>query len=478
MTAPRPILWSPQAGPQERFLRDPHFETLFGGAAGGGKTEALIHDGLHGVDNPYHKALFLRRTFPELQEVMDRTQLEFKQLGADWRASEKRWVFPSGAIYQFGYCKDYQDVLQYQGQEFSWLGFDEGGNIPEERIWLFLLSRLRSKDASLRVFARVTANPGGAGHGWLKKRFVSITGHGKRPYRDPLTGLTRNFIPSRVTDNPILMQSNPLYVAQLQQLPEQLRRQMLDGDWDAGAGLALSELDERIHFVEPFEIPQHWYRFGGFDWGYSHPWWCAAMAQDEEGFVYVTNTCRGRHQLPDDIAARILDMLGSSRLSAIAAGHDCWHQIKARGESGPTIAERLMAAGLPLVRATISRKTGYQNLLYYARRLDHEGGPVTPKLRFFDTPGNRALFSQLQGIVHDEDDPEDTLKVDADEGGEGGDDGYDALRYGMMLRPYTGAAPKASTPVNPLQALAVDPLVTFEWGMDLDTSFSSGGQLL
>lgn len=470
----RVVIWQPQPGPQERFIKCPHFEVLYGGAAGGGKTEALIHDGLAQMDHPQAKALFLRETFPQLAEVIDRTQAEFAQLGATWRASEKRWVFPSGAIYQFGFCGDYREVMQYQGQEFSWIGYDEIGNLPEERIWLFLLSRLRTKHKALKPYARCSANPGGPGHAWLKKRYVDPTRGGAEPYKDPKTKLVRHFIPSRVSDNPAMLESNPFYVAQLEQLPEMLRRQMLDGDWNAGTGLAFGELEPTHHFVAPFEVPSHWYRFAGFDWGFSHPWWYVQMAQSDDGrLVVVTHVVRGRRQLPDQIASRIVESLGDQRPHIVAAGHDCWHQIKARGESGPTIAERLHAAGLPLVKATISRRSGYQNLLWYVA---HRGRDEGSRLKFFSGSTPIALlFEQLQGIVLDPDDPEDTLKVDADEAGEGGDDGYDALRYGMMLRPYTAPAPKTEAWRPMGEALGVDTAVQFPLE---DHEAAHGGQWL
>ena len=405
----------------------------------------------------------MRSTFPELREIMDRAFGLFPQLGADWRASDKRWKFPPhGSTIEFGYGETWAEVQQYVGQEFTWLGYDELGKMPEERSWLLLLSRLRSKVPGTKVYARASANPGGAGHAWLSRRFIKPTVMGTRvvadEYKDPLDGsiriLTRRFIPSRVTDNKILLRNNPLYYAQLQQLPETLRKQLLEGDWESGSGFALSELGETSHLVAPFEIPDYWYRFAGADWGFAHPWTFVGGAQDPEGNVYVTHAVGGRRDLIDTIAGQILDQDEPSRgerrkvtWQLVAGGHDFWHDRKAHGETGPTDAERLMGAGIPLTKATISRKSGLNNLRWYTTL----NGVKHPRLRFFDTPQVRKLVEQLRSIVTDPDNPEDALKVDADpDTGVGGDDFYDALRYMMMLRPYTKApaAPVLWTPTN------------------------------
>lgn len=455
----RPILWQPHPGPQSEFLAASEFEVLYGGAAGGGKTDGLIFDAVGHCNHPAARALFMRRTFPELREVMDRCQTIFPKLGGEWRASDKRWKFATGATFEFGYGETWEEMQQYAGQEITWLGYDEIGNLPEERCWTFLHSRLRSKDKTLKVYARASANPGGAGHAWLKRRFVEPTQNGKAVYRDPVTGLTRRFIPAKVKDNPALVDANPQYIAQLMQLPATLRDQLLEGNWDTGVGFALSELGESTHLVDPFEIPRHWYRFGGFDWGFEHPWWFGGGAQAPNGDVFVTHVIKGRRDLPDAIARQIVDGTKGVSWNAIAGGLDCWHDHKARGESGPTVAERLQAAGIPLVRATVSRVSGLNNLRWYTALTEAVPDPQNiretiirpriPRVRFFDIPACRALVNHLRDIVTDPDRPEDSLKVDASpETGEGGDDGYDMFRYMMMLRPFT-AEPVKAEPGHP-----------------------------
>jgi hypothetical protein len=348
-TAARPVLWRPHEGPQRRFLASPAYEALYGGAAGGGKSDALLYGALRQVGHPSYRALLLRRTYPELRELMDRSLLTFRQLGAEWNEAGKRWTFPSGATVEFGYAETYKDVLRYQGQEFTYIGWDELGLCAEERMWLFLLTRNRASAPGLILQARGSANPGGPGHAWLKKRFVLPCGiDGARAYTDPATGLSRAYVPARLADNPTLLKNDPAYMRRLMAQPERTRRQLLDGDWDAGDGLALEELTRAQHLVAPFEVPDRWYQWGAFDWGYRHPFSFGHFAADEDGNVYLVNAVHGRGLLPAQIAERVRDTIATDQLRTVVAGHDCWADHKARGERVPTIAEAFAAAGIHL----------------------------------------------------------------------------------------------------------------------------------
>lgn len=433
------MIWKPHPGFQQAALALDTDEGLIGGAAGPGKSDVLLYGGLRDIGHPESRQLFLRKTYPELREMMDRSLRTFRSLGATWHEADKRWVFPSGATYEFGYCATYRDVTRYQGQEFTGIRFDEVGLIAEERIWTFLLSRLRSTDPTLRVEQRGSANPGGAGHAWLRRRFILPCDWGRRIYTDPETGLTRGFVPGRVRDNPSL---SARYVRHLMAQPDRVRRALLNGDWNAGQGLALEELDPARHVIAPFPIPGHWNVFAGFDWGYRHPWWLAAIAASPDGDLFVFDAIKGRGQLPHEIARTIRERLPHVSLPFVWAGHDVFHDHKARGENTPTIADAMSEEGLACTPANISRIAGLNELrrvlAWRGTDLSDPRAPRdgTPRLRFFRTPPVLALYDQLQTIVIDENRPEDALKVDADpDTGEGGDDGYDALRYAIASRP-------------------------------------------
>jgi hypothetical protein len=448
-------LWSAHPGPQTLFLRSAAYEVLYGGQAGGGKSDALLYGGLRQIAHPQYKALILRRTFPELRELIDRSLLTFPQAGGAWNQVDHRWTFPSGATYQFGYCSTYAEVLQYQGQQYTWIGFDELGQIAEERIWLYLMSRNRSAAPGLVRMMRASANPGGPGHGWIKRRFISRCPADGTPVEVepdntypgvPPSATTRAFVKATLRDNPTLMALDPDYESRLAMLPDLEFRWLALGDWDAGAGLGLQELQRDKHIVPPFErIPAHWMLFGAFDWGYEHPFAYGLFTCDGDGFVTLVDAVSGRHLQPPDIALRILDRLealgvGKARLQYTAAGHDCWADHKARGERVPTIAEEFARLGLPLRKANISRIAGVQNVRRYLRwktrdTLDGVERAHAPRFALCDTPANRRVYDCLETRVSDPDDPEDILKTDADHRGEGGDDAYDMVRYGLASRP-------------------------------------------
>lgn len=463
------ILWRAHEGPQTRFLAAQEFELLYGGAAGGGKSEGLLILAVEQYTKRGYRALLLREAYTELGELIDRSKDIYEPLGGTYNAQEHKWTFSHhdalGAYetyVHFGYFEKWKDRRRYRGWQFSFIGWDELGECPEERFWLFLMSRCRSGGPGIQPMMRGTANPGGAGHGWLKRRFIIPCGaDGAVVVREPFTYtrqgptgpvkvtvvLSRRFIPSRVTDNPTVMENNPLYVAQLYNLPETMRRQMLLGDWNAGEGLAFEEVSAASHLVKPFVVPPHWPVFGSFDWGYTHPWAWGFWTVNEDGRLYLVDTVHGRRLKDQEIAERILANLPAGvtkeRLLPSAAGHDCWSEIKARSETGITTAETFLRMGLVLKQANLSRSDGFKHLLellaWRGQDRDEAGrvvGDGEPRLVAMDTPGNRATLAVLETMVTEPDHPGDVLKVDADPiTGLGGDDPYDMVRYGAMERP-------------------------------------------
>lgn len=446
------VLWAPHPGPQTKFLASEAYEVLYGGQAGGGKSDALLFGGLRQIDQPAYKALILRRTYPELRELIDRAMAVFPQIGGVWNEKDHRFRFPSGATYEFGYLEVYADVFKYQGQQYTWIGYDEIGQLAEERIWLYMMSRNRAAAPGLVRMMRASANPGGAGHGWLKRRFISRCAPDGTPVLvtpdngDQKIRISRAFVKSTLRDNPTLMDRDPEYEARLAMLPELEYRWLALGDWDAGAGLALAELQRDKHLVRASILIQpHWTVFGAFDWGYQHPFSFGLFLCDDQGQITLLDAASGRHLQPPEIALRVRDCiqrhgLSVSRLRYVAAGHDCWADHKARGERVPTIAEQMASEGIPLVRANISRIAGVQNFRRYLRwktrdALDQQEREIEPRFRMRDTPANRRVFDCLETRVSDPDEPEDVLKTDADDRGEGGDDPYDMVRYGLASRP-------------------------------------------
>jgi hypothetical protein len=437
------VLWTPHPGAQTRFLACPAFEGLYGGAAGGGKSDCLLFGGLRQVEFPDARILFLRGSFPELQEVLDRAHATFPRLGATWSSESKRYTFPSGARYEFGYGETFEEVQRYLGQEYTSIRYDEIGRVAEERVAIFLISRIRSKNPNIRLEFRASANPGGPGHGWLKRRYVIPCGRdGGTRYVDPETGLDRAFIPARLADNPSLSDQ---YRRQLMLLPEVLRKQLLDGDWEAGEGLALPSLNKSRHLIKPRLLPRHWPVWAAHDWGFAHPAATGIFVTDEQGTTYLVDSARSRQRSPKEIAHDVRALLQRHGLDFpdllyTVAGHDIWADRKARGETVPTIAEQYAGSGWYCRRASISRVAGLQNFREYLEWHTPDGREKHPKLLIFDTPNNRRLFESLEQMVTDPDHPEDALKIDADRYGEGGDDDYDMVRYALASRPLRAEA--------------------------------------
>src|SRR3990167_6477056 len=234
------ILWEPHPGPQTDFLRRNEDIVLFGGSKGPGKTDGLLADALGQVETPGYKALLIRRTFPQLQEIIDRAHVLLPRMGFKWNGDIRRYTAPNGSLIEFGSCDSEIDKERYQGKEYHWIGFDQLEQFTESQF-NFVSAQNRTTNPNIRCFIRASANPGGIGHWWIKRRFVD----GKNPnetytteFKHPLEPgktITRTFcyVPAKVYDNPSLLKANPGYLANLMSLPENERRAYLEGDWNA-----------------------------------------------------------------------------------------------------------------------------------------------------------------------------------------------------------------------------------------------------
>lgn len=447
---PYRVVWAPFKGMQTAAVNSTEDEVFFGGAKGPGKTDVLIAKLARQTDKELYKGYITRETGPQLDEIKARMHRIYPRLATKpaWNGDgHGRWTFPSGAKIILEAIGSPEEAERIQGKEPSVVAQDEVANIPDERTIDVVQAEIRSPDPTILCQWLGSGNPGKGGHAWVKRRFIVPCGaDGKRILMRrvrTIAGdrvLTRRFIPGTVLDNPIYA-NDPRYMAALALLPEVLRQQLLYGDWNAGVGTALTELDASVHMVAPFTVPPSWELFGSFDYGFAHNWVWIAYAVDEDGRVWVIDTVHGRRHQLHEIVDRVRSKLpvDDPRYRYTRSDTYVFQSRKERNIEEPTIAELLTQQhNLVLSLGITDRKAGLSNLRYYLawRGIGIDGADGTPALRFMDTPGNRWLFEQLEAMVTDEDDMEDVLKVDSNpETGEGGDDGYDALRVGMASRP-------------------------------------------
>lgn len=279
--------WAPQPGPQTLLVRCPVEDVLYGGARGGGKTDGLLGDWLL-YQNRYggeSRGIIFRRTYPELEEVEQRAVSLFRRAGADWRGQARTFAFPNGSTLKLRYLKRDQDAENYQGHSYSWMGVDEAGSFPTPKPVDKLRATLRSAHG-LPVRMRLTANPGGVGHNWLKARYVDPAPP-KVPHEDEtevpgggVARVQRVYIPSTIDDNRILLRADPRYWERVAAgaTSEALLKAWRFGDWDIVAGGMVDDVWSRErHVLDPFEIPAGWKIDRAFDWGSSKPfsvgWW-------------------------------------------------------------------------------------------------------------------------------------------------------------------------------------------------------------
>ena len=414
------VIFQANEGPQTEFLAAPEKDVLYGGAAGGGKSYAMLVDPLRFCHRPAHRALILRRTMPELRELIDKSRELYPQAfpGAKFREVEKVWNFPSGAKIEFGFLERDADVYRYQGQSYSWIGFDEITHLPTEFGWNYLSSRLRTTDSEIMPYLRCTANPGGVGAHWVKKRYVDPFEPGEA--FKGADGLTRKFIPARLDDNPYLAEDGR-YEEMLKALPEVQRRQLLEGNWDITEGAAFVEFDTEVHVIPPFEIPIGWERTKGIDYGYASESACIWAAVDpSDGTLIVYRELYKKNLTGVDLGEMITQMELLDPFS-VAGVLDtaAWART---GTTGPTVGESLQRAGHKLRRADKNRIQGKIQIHEYLK-LKQSG---RPQIQIFNTCPN--LIRELQSIPLDKNNPED---VDT----HAPDHAYDALRYLIMSRP-------------------------------------------
>jgi phage terminase large subunit len=414
-------------------------EVVYGGAKGGGKSAALIMDALaYALDYPGANVYLFRETYPNLEANLIREWIKLvpKEL---YKYNESKHIarLINGSNVLFRYVRNDKDAEGYQGQEFDYLGVDEATKHTERTIQL-LLSCLRSAKGFPTLF-RGTCNPGGKGHGHIKRNFVEATNYGSKIVNDPVTGNRRQFIPANVYDNDVLMAHDPNYARRLENLPEAERKAFLLGDWDVFIGQVFGEWDRKYHVIEPFAIPRGWFKWKAMDWGFTKPYCVKWYAIDFDGKIYVYRElygCKpgqfdvGTQETAREVAKKVRDLEIDDDISYSVADPACWAKT---GHDGPSIAEVFAVEGVPWSPADNDRMQGKQQVHMRLRGW----GKGKPGIVYFSTCEHS--IRTLPELIYDEKKVEDVDTTVEDHP-------YDTDRYGLMARPWIPTIPAKDKP--------------------------------
>ncbi len=416
---------------QKEFFLAQARHIAYGGARGGGKSWAMRRKFvLLALNYAGLKLLLLRRTLPELRENHIMPLLAELVRVAKYSDNEKAFIFPNGSRIKLGYCESERDVYQYQGQEYDVIGLEEATHFTEtQRDFLTTCNRSVRTDFKPRMY--YTANPGNVGHQWFKRLFID------RDYRGSEKADDYIFIPARVYDNTVLMDTNPEYVQTLENLPEDLRRAHLDGDWDVFAGQYFREFSRDIHVIEPFPLPDSWRLYIAIDYGLDMlaAYW---IAVDWHQKAYVYKELYQSDLIISEAAKRIQEMTGKDKIYQILAPPDLWNR---RQETGKSAADLFRENGVSLVKANNNRVQGWYNLKEWLKPYEDEQGITTASLVIFKNCSN--LIRCLPQLQRDEKDPNDVATEPHEL-----THGPDAIRYFIAGRPRPNVQPKPEPHYN------------------------------
>lgn len=410
---------------QQQFLLANTKHIGFGGARGGGKSWAVRTKGkLLALKYAGIKILIVRRTYPELINNHIKV-LRPELLGiATYNDKDKVLKFVNGSTINFAYCDHDKDLDRLQGQEYDVIFLDEATQLSEHQMKTIAVCCRGVNPFPKRVY--YTCNPGGQGHSYIKRIFID------KKYEQGEDPNDYTFIQSLVTDNKVLMESQPDYVKQLEALPPKLRRAWLEGDWNIFEGMFFEEFrdtpdldlccraditpEEAIkqrrftHVIEPFEIPYNWNIMRSYDFGYNKPWSLGYWTIDFDGVLYRImdvygwngNPDEGNKWTPDEQFKYIAElershpMLKGRKIVDSVADPAIWDA--SRGES---IADTATRYGIYFTPGDHERIAGWMQF-HYRLQFDSNG---YPRMYFFRTceTSRRVIPLMMYSETHLED---------------------------------------------------------------------------
>ena len=476
------IIWKPQEGPQTSLIKCPIFEVFYGGARGGGKTESSIGDWLDHSQRYGENAIgiFVRRKLTQLAEVIARTRQLFPKLGAKYNKQDKTWTMANGARLKFVYLERDEDAEEYQGHSYTRVYVEELTNFPSPDPINKLRATLRSA-AGVPVGMRLTGNPGGPGHNWVKARYIDYNPRGFEVKYDTeimeIDGqrvearLGRVFIPSKLGDNALLLKNDPTYIIRLRQSGSAaLVKAWLEGDWSLVDGAYFDEFtpDQHVlsydHFIRRIPPRATWFR--AMDWGSAKPF--------SVGWYVVSD---GTWGLPSGAIVRAYEWYGAKgpnigvKMTARAVAEGIVARERQYGlrpdygvadpaifiqNGGESIFEMMNSAGVQWRPADNKRVPGWQ-ACRQALAWNHKNTlgevEVTFPPKFYVLDNCTDFIRTVPVLQHDDKNQED---LDTD----GEDHVADEWRYALMSRPQI----KDSRQDNPFSLPKLPSELTFfEW---------------
>lgn len=437
--------WRPHLGPQEEALRRSEFEILYGGARGGGKTDAGIVWPLDVAHIRDARALVLRRNAEDLSDWVDRANKVYSALGAKKAGNPASFTFPSGYTIRTGHLKDDDAYTKYQGHEYHRILIEELTQIPTEKRYNDLLSSARSTIEGVKPKVFLTTNPGGAGHSWVKKRFRIGQVPSGTPFKDEDTGLWRIFIPAKVEDNPTLIQRDPNYLKVLEGYkrsdPEKYKA-WRHGDWEVFIGqffdgwrddLIVIPRDYQVGYGKPVS---------GYDYGYGAPACFLRGLVDQDGRVWVTHEMYRTQLEAIEQGEEFISILGGEKAGTVFADPSIFSTRAANirtnnnnqtNYTAKFVSEVLEGLGLHVMQANNNRISGWGIVREYLQMAPacayhrEQGLTECPKLHVLESCVN--LIRTIPEQVYDEHKKED---LDTD----GEDHAADTLRYLLVHVPH------------------------------------------
>lgn len=430
----------------------------YGGARGGGKSHVVRIKSFGGaLTYPGIRILIVRKEYPELEQTMILPMQELiPQEVASYNGSMHMFFFANGSTIKFGHYGPGDDA-EYQGQQYDWIFIDEATQFTENQFRTLGACLRGTKDFPRRMY--LTCNPGGVGHLWVKRLFIT------RQYNPGENPKDYTFIHATVDDNPQLLKASPDYVQMLDLLPEDVRRAWRYGDWDALAGTFFPEFRRETHVIQPFyRIPAEWKKYRAFDYGLDM-FACLWIAVDFDGRCYVYREVQQSGLIVSDAAALMLSLTPpAEHIEVTIAPPDMWNRQK---DSGKSMAELFMQNGVGIIKASNNRIQGWMALKEMLKPLlsekDRPGVLVTE-----DCLG---LITNLPAIQHDEKNPSDCATEPHEI-----THICDAMRYFCVTRTLGAELPEPQQSADPEDDDAVDYDQEMTGGEMTDDYLTYGGE--